>query len=73
MFGEKYTTAFIKGMVQKTNAYYGGLNLGNNVTNILLLHGALDPWIVAGRRSDLNKDSPSITVDGKITHILQTC
>ena len=45
-----------------TNIEYGGFK--PSVTNVVFVHGSLDPWHAMGVLEDLNKDAPVIYING---------
>ena len=62
MFGPKYTKAYVESMIQKTNDFYGAKEL--DVTNVVFVHGSMDPWNPMGRTTDLNAKAPAILIEG---------
>jgi len=49
--------------VTRTNILYGGLNV--KVTNVVFVHGSVDPWHVLGITTSSNPQAPAIYIDGK--------
>lgn len=50
--------------VTRTNILYGALNL--QVTNIVFVHGSIDPWHVLGIIQSSNPQAPAIYIEGKL-------
>ena len=46
-FGPEFTPAYIDAQIAQTNALFGGKNL--EVTNVVFVHGTIDPWSAMGR------------------------
>ena len=61
-FGEDLTSRTLHQSVNKTNEEYQGFS--PNVTNVVWVHGVLDPWRPLGITSDLNQASPAILIPG---------
>ncbi|XP_016836999.1 thymus-specific serine protease-like, partial [Nasonia vitripennis] len=50
--------------VERTNLQFGGLDIADSVTNIVLVNGSNDPWHAAGVVNSTNPRSPVIYVEG---------
>jgi len=62
IFGPKFSISLLEEGVQATNTEYGGLE--PSVTNVVFVHGSVDPWHALGRTTDLSKSSPAIFIPG---------
>jgi len=49
--------------VYRTNTLYGALDL--QVTNVVYVHGSVDPWHVLGITRSSNPEAPAIFINGK--------
>lgn len=54
----------LKSAVARTNILYGALNL--QVTNVVFVHGSIDPWHVLGITQSSNPQAPAIYIKGKL-------
>ena len=61
-FGKDFTPEKLASNVARTNMEYGGFR--PNVTNVVFVHGSLDPWHAMGVLKDLNKFAPAIYIQG---------
>lgn len=62
IFGSKYNTDFLNTAVDRTNTMYGALNI--EATNIVFVHGSIDPWHALGITKTLNQGAPAIYING---------
>lgn len=62
VFGSTFTPSFTSEHIERTNRYYGGYD--PEVTNVLHVHGSLDPWYPMGITETENPESPVIFIDG---------
>lgn len=62
VFGQTFNTTFINAQINQTNAYYGGIDI--DVSNVVYVHGSLDPWHAVGLLETTNPDSPVIYIEG---------
>lgn len=62
IFGPRYNIDLLKLAVAQTNIYYGGLNL--QVSNVVFVHGSVDPWHVLGITNSSNPQAPAIYING---------
>lgn len=51
--------------VERTNIIYGALNLPNLVSNVVFVHGSIDPWHALGVTKSTNPSAPAIYINGK--------
>ncbi|KAF2906004.1 hypothetical protein ILUMI_00171 [Ignelater luminosus] len=62
IFGQQFTADYITSQVDNTNRYYGGLDI--NVTNVVFVHGSIDPWHALGLTKTRNPKAPVIYIKG---------
>lgn len=62
IFGPRYNMNLLKSAVTRTNILYGALNL--QVTNVVFVHGSIDPWHVLGLIQSSNPQAPAIYIKG---------
>jgi pimeloyl-ACP methyl ester carboxylesterase len=62
IFGPKFSTVLLERGVAATNTEYGGLEPA--VTNVVFVHGTVDPWHAIGRTTDLAPSAPAILIPG---------
>ncbi|KAL6442746.1 hypothetical protein ACFW04_002671 [Cataglyphis niger] len=62
IFGPRYDIDLLKSAVTRTNILYGALNL--QVTNVVFVHGSVDPWHVLGITTSSNPQAPAIYING---------
>ena len=62
IFGPKFNIALLERGIRETNMEYGGLS--PSVSNVVFVHGSVDPWHAVGRTSDLSPSSPAILIPG---------
>jgi len=62
VFGPKFNFDLLKRGIDITNTEYGSLNI--SVTNVVFVHGSLDPWHTLGVTEDVSKDAPVIIIEG---------
>merc|ERR1712150_69996 len=61
-FGAYLTSKTLQQAVDEINEEYQGFS--PDVTNVVWVHGSLDPWHPLGITSDLNEASPAIFIPG---------
>ena len=61
-FGEDFNHERLADNVANTNHEYGGFQ--PNVSNVVFVHGSIDPWHAMGVLEDLNEMAPSIYIPG---------
>merc|ERR1719430_2991127 len=61
-FGEDFTHEMLANNVANTNIEYGGFQ--PSVSNVVFVHGSIDPWHAMGVLEDLNEAAPSIYIPG---------
>ncbi|XP_076763906.1 putative serine protease K12H4.7 [Xylocopa sonorina] len=62
VFGPRYGIHLLNSAVNRTNILYGGLNL--KVTNVVFVHGTVDPWHVLGLTKSVDPGMPVIYING---------
>jgi len=61
-FGEDFTHQMMEMSVAATNVEYGAIN--PEVSNVVFVHGTIDPWHAMGVLEDLSEAAPAIVVTG---------
>ena len=61
-FGEDFNHEMLANNVANTNIEYGGFQ--PSVSNVVFVHGSIDPWHAMGVLEDLNESAPSIYIPG---------
>lgn len=54
---------YLNSVVSETNKYYGGLK--PSTTNVLYVHGSIDPWHALGLTNSKDSKKPTIYIEGK--------
>jgi len=62
VFGSKFNLDLLQRGIRVTNTEYGNLNI--SVTNVVFVHGSLDPWHALGITSSRSPSAPAILIDG---------
>lgn len=62
IFGPRYTASFLNGAVGRTNIIYGALDI--EVTNVVFVHGSVDPWHALGITVTRDHGAPAIFIKG---------
>lgn len=62
VFGPRYNAYLLDAAVNRTNILYGALNL--KTSNVVFVHGSIDPWHVLGITSSKNAQMPAIYING---------
>ena len=62
VFGPKFNLDLLERGIQQTITEYGGLK--TSVTNVVFVHGSLDPWHALGITEDLSPSAPAILIEG---------
>ncbi|XP_011860950.1 PREDICTED: putative serine protease K12H4.7 [Vollenhovia emeryi] len=62
IFGPRYDMNVLKTAAAQTNLVYGALDL--QVTNVVFVHGSVDPWHVLGLVQSSNPRAPAIYIKG---------
>lgn len=59
---------YLEQVVSQTNKNYGALK--PNTTNVLYVHGSIDPWHALGLTASRNPKLPTIYIEGMLVPIL---
>lgn len=62
IFGPRYAIDLLNMAVKRTNVLYGALNI--KVSNVVFVHGDVDPWHVLGITKSANPEAPAIYMSG---------
>lgn len=62
IFGSRFNASFLDDVVYRTNMMYGGLDI--EVTNVVYIHGSIDPWHALGITKTKDQDAPAIYIEG---------
>ncbi|XP_044750405.1 putative serine protease K12H4.7 [Coccinella septempunctata] len=62
IFGSRFNTSFLDRAVDRTNTIYGGLDI--DVTNVVFVHGSVDPWHALGITKTKDQGAPAIYIEG---------
>lgn len=68
IYGRDFNADYLFSSINKTNGYYMGLK--PNTTNVLYVHGSIDPWHALGIFESNDPKLPTIYIHGKV---LFTC
>jgi len=62
VFGPKFNLDLLQRGIDLTNMEYGSLNI--SVSNVVFVHGSLDPWHALGITKDVSEKAPAIIIKG---------
>ncbi|XP_017470592.1 PREDICTED: putative serine protease K12H4.7 [Rhagoletis zephyria] len=62
IYSESMDAKYLQQVVSQTNKYYGALK--PNTTNVLYVHGSIDPWHALGLTKSKNPKQPTIYIEG---------
>lgn len=62
VFGPRYNEHLLNVSVNRTNILYGALKL--KTTNVVFVHGSIDPWHALGITKSMNPQMPAIYING---------
>lgn len=62
-YGETFSPDFVTQAIDRTNVIYGALDI--DVTNVVFVHGTIDPWHALGVTSSNRPLAPAILIDGE--------
>lgn len=62
IFGPKFNADFLEKAVDRTNNLYGGLDI--EVSNVVFVHGSIDPWHALGITKTQSNNAPAIYITG---------
>lgn len=63
VFSDKMDAKFLEQVVSQTNKHYGALH--PQTTNVLYVHGSIDPWHALGLVKSTDTATPTIYIEGK--------
>lgn len=63
VFGPRFNHTLEPG-VERTNTIYGALDMPKHLTNVVFVHGSIDPWHVLGVVESQNPNAPAIYING---------
>uniref|UniRef100_A0A6P7GNB5 LOW QUALITY PROTEIN: thymus-specific serine protease-like n=1 Tax=Diabrotica virgifera virgifera TaxID=50390 RepID=A0A6P7GNB5_DIAVI len=61
-YRSSYNEMFVDHAINRTNVLYGGLDI--EVSNVVFVHGSVDPWRLLGITKTLNDKAPAILIEG---------
>ena len=64
VFGEDFTHEMMERSIAQTNIEYGGFTPA--VSNVVFVHGSVDPWHAMGVLEDLSAQATAIYITGSI-------
>lgn len=62
VFGEKFDDALLNKAIVRTNDIYGALDI--EVSNVVFVHGTVDPWHPLGIVETVDQQAPAILING---------
>ncbi|KAF7272437.1 hypothetical protein GWI33_014783 [Rhynchophorus ferrugineus] len=62
VYGSEFNASYVNRAVEFTNINYGALDI--KVTNVVFVHGSVDPWHALGITQSDNEDAPTIYIKG---------
>ena len=62
MFGPKFSGELVEEGVMASNIEYGGLEV--SVSNVVFVHGSIDPWHAMGVLESRSESTPAILISG---------
>lgn len=68
IYGRNFDADYLFNSINKTNKYYGALH--PNTTNVLYVHGSIDPWHALGLTESDDPKMPTIFIQGLSIHFL---
>lgn len=60
----RYNDAFLDESINDTNSFYGALH--PKTTNVIYVHGSIDPWHALGLTQTTDPALPTIYIEGNI-------
>jgi len=61
-YGSEFDSNFLSASIKSTNDFYGALN--PNTTNVIYVHGSIDPWHALGLTQSTDPSRPTIYING---------
>nr|CAD7570017.1 unnamed protein product [Timema californicum] len=62
IFGPRFNDTLLEQGINRTNMFYGAYNL--EVTNVVFVHGTIDPWHALGITKSISDSEPAIFIEG---------
>lgn len=62
IYGARFDSNFLDEMTKRTNTFYGALDI--QVTNVVFVHGSIDPWHALGITKTREQEAPAIYIKG---------
>lgn len=62
IYGRDFDADYLFSSINKTNKFYSGLN--PNTTNVIYVHGSIDPWHALGITASNDSKLPTIYIQG---------
>ncbi|XP_060534670.1 putative serine protease F56F10.1 [Cylas formicarius] len=62
VFGPNYNASYLEEGTKRTNTIYGALDI--EVSNVVFVHGSVDPWHALGITKSYNENAPAIFIKG---------
>nr|CAD7456840.1 unnamed protein product [Timema tahoe] len=62
IFGPRFNDTLLEQGMQRTNMFYGAYDL--EVTNVVFVHGTIDPWHALGITKSISDSAPAIFIEG---------
>ena len=62
IFGPEFNSELLERGIRRSNTMYGGRNI--KVSNVVFVHGSIDPWHALGITSDVSEGATAIFIDG---------
>lgn len=69
IFGPKFNMSYLDFAAERTNTIYGGLDI--EATNVVYVHGSIDPWHALGITKTTGNHAPAIYIKGNIFGIIK--
>lgn len=63
IYGTGFNNETLDNSIKRTNVYYGALN--PQTTNVIYVHGSIDPWHALGLTSSEDSQLPTIFIEGR--------
>ncbi|XP_043285971.1 putative serine protease K12H4.7 [Venturia canescens] len=62
VFGPRFNLHLLENSVERTNSFYGAKDI--KVTNVVYVHGSIDPWHALGITQSTDPKAPAIFING---------
>lgn len=66
-YGQEYDSDFVSESIKLTNDFYGALH--PSTSNVIYVHGSIDPWHALGLVASENAALPTIYIQGTMLNI----